>query len=275
MGHTDLFEFEDYRNAITSAVKHNKELGIDITFQKLAEQSDIPKSYMSKVLNGGAHFSADQLYVICRELKLHIKYTEFFMLLLEYQRSEIKERKTLLFEKIKIIRNNNLQTENHIKLKPVQDNMFELLEYYLEPRVQILHIALTLPEFARDTRQLAQRLKFPPELIRAALDILIRNNLITLKGHQAEVLQDSLHLSDNSPLFNAWRTQLRQLSMARFSDLPRESGKSFSAVFTCNEEAKLEIHKKFLHFISQAKILSDNTPREKLCQINFDLHDWF
>ena len=49
---------------------------------------------------------------------------------------------------------------------------------------------------------------------------------------------------------------------------------SFSVVFACDEETKTTLRKKFLKFISEAEALCEKAPREKLCQINFDLHDW-
>ena len=86
---------------------------------------------------------------------------------------------------------------------------------------------------------------------------------------------DSLHLSAEDPLYKAWRTKLRINSLVRLDELDRETSYSFSVVFSCDDNTRLELQRRFLAFLEEAQKLSRASQDTRLCQINFDLFAWF
>ena len=63
----NVFSSTCYKSAIKIRLEYCKStLGADYSFQKMAMDCGIQKTYLSKVINNdNAHFNADQLFKIC------------------------------------------------------------------------------------------------------------------------------------------------------------------------------------------------------------------
>ena len=97
----NVFTETDYRTILRRVVEERKEMESNLTFQSLAEKTRIPKSYISKVVTGKAHFNYDQLFSICEILGMNQDQTDYLCLLLEQERSICPSRKKNLLAKVK------------------------------------------------------------------------------------------------------------------------------------------------------------------------------
>ena len=132
-----LFTTQDYKTALREKVTERKKWApSNFNFQKLAEFAGIQKTYLSKVLNGDAHLSSDQLYSCMEFLDIDPKESEYIELLHNYARSHLPKRRESLLKQIQVVQHQNLKTEAHLEAEqlPIEANL--LMEY-----LSLIHIS--------------------------------------------------------------------------------------------------------------------------------------
>jgi transcriptional regulator with XRE-family HTH domain len=268
-----IYQLSDYRRVLEVFVERQKERGIKYTYEKLAEALRIQKSYLSKVLSGQSDLNQDQLYLAAREMELSKEETDFLSLLLEKERSSLVERRKELDREIQGIQKQYLKTDKHIKT-PISNISLEVLsEYYLDPWLQILHIALSIENFRKAPLLLGGKFSLSKERVIIYLKTLEKMKLIEWKG-EVKVLVESLHLPRDSSIFWAWRTQLINMGTERSKNLPIDESYNFSVVFSGDEKTRLGLQKKFLLFLQEAEKMVSSAKAKGLYQMNFDLFPW-
>lgn len=270
----DIFSESDYRIILRRSVEEKKEMDTNTNFQFLAEKTRIPKSYISKVVTGKAHFNADQLYSICELLDFDQDKIEYLSLLLEEERSTCLSRKRILKEKIKEIRTKNMDSKKHLKADDRSLDARKLTDYYIDPLNQVVHICLSLAKYQRDPKRLAQDLYYPVEEIMKVLKRLESMEIIAWRDGRYETLIKKIHLSQDNSIYGAWRNQTKLVSLERLGRFPKKEDYSFSVSFSSNEECRLKIQSAFLEFLQKVETWVDGSKLEEAYQLNFDLFTW-
>lgn len=270
----NIYNELDYREIIEKRVIERRKAGIKLTFQELSEACRIPKSYLSKVLGGGANLSQDQLYTICCELGFSAKERHYIALLLEYERSGVSTRSRELKDEIMAIQQKQLDTKEHIKYQESAKSLDEIASYYLDPQMQIIHAALSIDKYRADPRLLTEKLGMTPEKLSSILSQLERLRIISISADKISVRSTSLHLPKDSPIYPPWRNLMRLASLKRLEAETSTDTYNYSVTFSCDETTRIEIQRRFLEFLKGAQDLVANAKEENVYQINFDLFSW-
>lgn len=269
----DLFLLDSYRAWISSLTAPGP-TGRRLTYAAIATAAGIPKSYLSRVMKGDAHLSPDQLWLLCEQASLADEEAQFLLLLLERDRCAVRRRKEVLETRIGAIRAQQARSEAAIKVSTSEEESYALAPYYLDPWMQVIHIALTIPRYRADVGLVAGDLGLPMARVRRVLDKLKELGIISMNGARISVLKDHLHLSRSSPLCASWKKNLRSAAM-NCNDLnPNPLNYSFSVVFSSSEEARLEIQRKWFALLKEIESISARHPEEELFGLNFDLFYW-
>ena len=101
-------------------------------------------------------------------------------------------------------------------------------------------------------------------------------HLVEFRDGKYRVVKDNMHLSVESPIYQAYRTLLRLKSVERIEKLPSDQSYNFSAIFSTSREVKEIIHRDFLNFLGeiQLKVKNDSGMAKEVYQLNFDLFSW-
>lgn len=268
----NIFSKSDYRDIVREVIEQRKKTNPNINFQQMASHCRIAKSYLSKVLHKRADIDSDQLFLICEYLDFDLKERNYMFLLLEFARCSLKKRKDLLLTEIESIQNQHLDTKNHIKI-PVADDK-QMIDYYLDPMNQIIHMALTIPRFLKDTNSIITILNITPQRLLNSLRTLEKLKIIRQNKHEIKVLQEKLHLSREAPVYRAWRTQLKLLAMLKSDSVPDEEGYNFSVIFTADLATRKKIQSLFLVFLKEVESLVHKSEKASIFQMSFELFPW-
>jgi hypothetical protein len=99
--------------------------------------------------------------------------------------------------------------------------------------------------------------------------------LIERQGNALIHKETNLHLPQTSPLYRAWRNQLKLLTIHKLNANASDSHTySFATIFTATESVKKKIHKGFLELLSEVESEVKNSPAKGLFQMSFDLFSW-
>ena len=163
---------------------------------------------------------------------------------------------------------------------PSNDQAYSL--YYLNPMTQIVHVSLSIDNFSKNPRMLADILGISYQEIQIIIQSLISMNLVRKEysrdGKNQRIVYESLenhiHLDRSSPLFGAWQAQLQLLGMQRKRSVQANQSYSFLAVFTATEDLRKRTIAKFTEFLKELQDEVKDAEPKHTYQIAFDLFPW-
>lgn len=268
-----FFSTSDYRRLVRQGIEQRKIFQKDFTFDYCARSARIAKSYLSRVLAGKADLSTDQLWLISDALDWNADEREYALLCLEWSRASVAERKKALAARIKAIQEKFSQTHHSLeKINVVGQNATNLTWYYLEPLIQVIHVGLTIPKFARQPSLLQDALGIGSDRLNKSLRTLVENGFIELTNKGYRTVTDGLHLSGESDLYAPWRNLMLQFLHSVLSwKAIQKTDISFNALFTATDAERESIHQDFLKLLNRARHLSEKASPSNLYQLNFTL----
>ena len=178
----NIFIERDYRLIVKMLIEHKKKSDETATFQNLAEKIRVPKSYVSKVVNGKADFSSDQIFLCAQYFDLNEDQANYLELLVNYERSALKNRKDLINSKIEYLRKKYLKTEDNLNVTPSPEKSIDMARYYSDTLHLLIHQCLTINRYRLSPQLMFQDLNFPSVNIRKAIDNLVDMGVIAREG---------------------------------------------------------------------------------------------
>jgi len=270
----NIFNKINYRLIIKEIVENKKKIDPKINFQSLSTHARIQKAYLSQVINGHRDLNQDQLYLTCDYLELKDHEVKYLRLLLEYSRSALADRKSVLKKKIREMQDEYSSTSKTIDVDEQKITNNERDLYFLEPLHQLVHIALTISSFRKDLKLLAKSLHLPHQRVIDCIQNLEKMEIISTQNGKITDLAPNMHLSPDSPIFKAWKSSLNMLAQSRIHLTNAEDKYDFSVVFSADDETKREIHQAFMQFLKKIKKNVEKAPAKEVYQMNFDLFRW-
>jgi uncharacterized protein (TIGR02147 family) len=270
----NIFKYLDYREFINDLVKERKIVDRTMSFQRLASLLRVQKSYLSQVLRGTANLNQDQLFLLISYFQFGEKEAHYLRLLLEYERTGLKERKDELKRSLHASQEAHRRSEQHIEYQSLDAEQSHVREYYLDSLNQLLHVCLSIERYRVDPTLLARDLGVPAQRIFQVLDKLESLHIIRRSEGGIEVLVKGLHLAKEAKEFLNWNQQMRLMAMQRNQYF--QSGKSyaFSVLFSADEETRCRIHEQFLEFLQKTQQKVKKAASNHVYQLNFELFPW-
>lgn len=269
-------EIDHYKSLLKAIVETKRQEKPFYTFSNMASHCHLSKVYFSRVLNSDEkHLNSDQLYYACQFLQLDAETRTFASLLFERDTTVVPERKAEARKKIQVIRDKYALTESHIQKKKghiVRDD--DLWRYHSCPNTILTHLCLSVEKFQADPYLICSVIGTSKDRMSGILDTLIQLGLVQRKGDKYINVVKDIHLSRESPIYPSYRSLMRIKSLERINSLSDEEAYNFSAVFTGDRRCFDKIRQLFFEFLTKAKELSDQSPKEEIFQMTFDLFDW-
>lgn len=264
----------NYQTILRQVVDERKTIDSKFNFQSIANATRIPKSYLSKVTTAKAHFSADQLYRITDYLGFNDLQKRYLGLLLEHERTTVRKRKLAILSEIQALREQALDSKEHLQARPEALDEHGLREYYLDPMNQVVHICLSIARYQANPQQLAADLKLSAAELRDIISRLETLGIIEQHEGKIQTLIKSVHVPRSSPAYRPWRNQLKILSLERMNRNSRPQDYSFSVTFSATEKVRDKIRADFLELLKRAEAQVTDAKHEEAFQMSFDLFSW-
>lgn len=269
-----VYERDSYQGILNDYISFQRNLGLKITYQKIAEIMRVQKSYLSKVMASNASLSKDQLFLFAQKANLNTEETEYLFLLLDIEKCANNDLKKILTNKAKKISLLNTQSQNYLDKDKVLLSSQEMNLYYLSAENQLIHLALAIPKYQNDLDLLRNHSKISADVFSKSISLLQSLELISINENSAKLLRSNLHLSPTSPYFNSWKNQLAIKAMEWEKSLDTADKYNFTVSFTADEQTKENIRLEFLKMLKTIEELVSKAPSETLYQMNFNLFKW-
>lgn len=275
MNDLGIFGCEHYKEIIRLSVENNQSLfDRKLTYQRIAEDCQIQKTYLSKVMNHDADLSSDQFFSICQYLKLTEEEIEFSLCVHSFDRSQNRAHKTFLAQKIKEKKREALKFVNQSESQAVSLSVLDSLKahYYLDPIHQLIHMLLTIQEYQNDTKKIAAKLQLTSDQVQEYLLRLRQMELIQFRGKRITVIENNIHLDQDSEIFKYHVRLIDQLKLGKTSSSPDDY--VTSVVFASSKETRDEIKKRLLKVLKFAQKSTLQTKATDLLLLRIDLLEW-
>lgn len=242
------------------------------TQTRLADACGVNKTFLSRVFNGSAHLSAEQVFLACAFLRLEPEQRDFALLLHAHDVARPGPYKSSLQERLIALRAEKAQAKAALASDSAL-RVEELSLYFAEPHFQLVHMCCFLPGLAKDAAALARTLHLSESRVRRILRWLESAQLISSTDEGFKPRVAALHLPHDSPFVDVYRQQMRTHALQRLSrDAPGSF--SFSTLFTADEATRKIIKGKLLDVLKECQALVAHAPSRDLFQLNIDLFSW-
>ncbi len=272
----NCYAYSDYKKCCRDVLQaKRKSLGARFTYEKMAKACGIQKTYLSRVLNGDAHLSDDQLYHAAQFLGFGKEERRFLGLLLDFQKSTSEARRAELKEEIDEIKARKVRSEAYLTSAKVEAGAgADLASYFLDPAVLLTHMFLAIPRFRANPQLIREQLRLTGETFARVLTKLEELGMVSLTKDGYQLVRESLHLPSDSPLYPAYRMLQRMKSVERMQSLDQQQSYNFSVLFTADEKARNTIRTRFLELLKDVEGVAGEAADQEVYQMNFDLFDW-
>lgn len=273
----NLYDFNTYKEALKALMTEKREkFGGKFTFEKMAQNCGVQKTYFSKVMNSHAHLNPDQLFLSCEYLKLTTKESDFLLLLRETELTLNTKRAELLKIRIEKIRSENLKIKSELKTNPLASLENHKWEYFTNIDLQLVHLFLTIPSFAKKPELICEKIGIDRNKLMLTINKLIEWNLVQNKNGEYLAIDPSIHLPEESPAFQIFGilNRIKTIEKIRQTKTEATDDYFFSAIFSSELKLQNSLKKKILNLIKETQNDVIKQKSEQVYQLNIDFFKW-
>lgn len=191
-----VFSAKEYRSFLKDWVQ-SEQNGRGILSQ-LASAMNCQNSHLTRVLREEVHLTLDQAYEATQFMKLSEPEANYFMKLVEIERSGNPNYRKKLTAELKKIRSDQENMAKRYEATAI-GNLEKEMTYYSGWQWSAIHILLDIPEF-RTPKAIAERLGLNELQVRNILHTLEGFGMVRREGEQWRIQNFLTHLAKNSPM---------------------------------------------------------------------------
>ncbi|MBN2037485.1 MAG: TIGR02147 family protein [Chitinispirillaceae bacterium] len=247
MGLKSIFEYLDYREYLKDHYETNKARNSFFSLRYISSKAGLDPSFYLKVLQKQIHLSLKSLPRLIGFLNLNKKETDYFTLLVRFNRARHKDEMKLYFEKI-------------IEIRELRANTLDAdkYEYFSKWYYVAIRELLNYDRFDGDYASLAAKLNPPisESKARKAIDLLVKLGLVQKNGDGAYALTDRFITTGeswNSIAIENFQWEMLHLAEESIKNIPKKNRETSTVTvsvswkcFAAMKERLAEIRKELL-----------------------------
>lgn len=263
---TTLFEYRDYKKYVLDLIEKSSDGGRGLR-KKIAAFVGCQVSHITNVLTGSAHFSFEQGEAVARYFGLDANETEFFLLLIQYNRAGTINLKKHCLRILETHAKAFLELGSRIRVSESL-RMEDQARYYSCWQMGAAHMLLSIPAFqTRDA--LAKKLGVSLARIDEILSALVDIGICKKEGLRFKLLAGSLHLDRHSPFIAQHHTNWRMCA-ARSLDFMKESDLHYSSAVSLSKSDIAKVREILTRALSESIDVIKASGEEELGVICID-----
>lgn len=260
-----IFEFSEYRPYLHEKLgKKGTRTGLR---KKLSEKLQVHTTFISQVMLGKADLSLEQAEG-CNSFFSHTnEESEYFLLLVMFERAGVITLKNRFEEKIKQMQSKHLNISE--RLKPQTEvSQEDKQKFYSSYIYSAIHVLVSIPQF-QTIAALARALNLPTTEIKQKIEFMKTIGLVVQQGDRILHGPHHVHLGSDSNLIIQHHRNWRLQAMNSL-DHRRENDIHYSAAVSLSKKDAMKIKDSILENLhSNVKVIS-SSPEEVAYGYSFD-----
>jgi uncharacterized protein (TIGR02147 family) len=262
-----IFEYTNYkvflRDAIASFPKGRRG-----EVNRIANHIAVHPTLVSQVLNGQRDFSVEQIHKLSSYLGLPPLETDFFILLLQYERAGTANLKEYYKTKLEELKKTSTKIVNRLAEHRTLSDYDRSIFYS-----SWLYMAVWLSTSIRDGQtmdEISQRLSISRAQASRILTFLKEIQLCAEEDGIYRMLFQHLHLEYGSPFLARHHTHWRVKSLQRIEDISEEE-LMFTSPFSVSKKDLEKIREELIKVIKSTSSIIKGSAAEEIACMNLEL----
>ena len=261
----NYFKHNNYKSLLSDLIEEH--LRIPALKSKLSKAAGIQASYLSHVLHSDAQLTPDHAWSFVRFFKLPPLESEYFLALVEFERSSNPDFRRHLTHRIASIKADALKLMSRVAETSISKMPPEFYEFYYRSwRPAAIHVALSVNKLQTE-EALLQELKVLPSELTEILHHLQKYGLVEKKGTKWVPLNYDIHLAKDSPWLRIHAFNWRQVVTERVSE---SETLSYTDVCSLSLEDEAKIKEEWSRIIQKFRKTVKASEGEVMCCLNLD-----
>lgn len=253
----NIYDFDNYREFLGYKFSgKGKSRG---TRGQLVEFLGCQPSFFNQVLTYRTHLSLEYAYKISEYLGFDSDEQDYFLLLVQKDKSGSISLAKYFINKIDTIKKNRAILSKRIKVEtslPLEDQM----KYYSKWYYSAIHILSALPVF-KNAEDISRHLKLDIGTINKALSFLIDREFVNYNGNELSIGAKRIHLDIESDMLPRHHSSWR-IKAIEAIDNHKNNNFHYSSILGISETDILIIKEKILELIQNMEPIIQNSKEE-------------
>jgi uncharacterized protein (TIGR02147 family) len=267
MKKTTIYEYKNYKSFILDWIERTPSKGRGQR-RSIAEAIGCQNPFISHVLSGDYHFSAEQAEACSRYMGLNDQDCEFFILLVLKDRAGTKTLENLFQKQISERCDQHLVLKKRLQISEVMSMETQMI-YYSSWHYAAIHMALMIPEL-QSIDSLTKYFNLPTPRVLAVLSFLSEHQFIERKGNLYKIKKSVLHLEKDSPLLPQHHTHWRLRAIDSIQ-APLAQDLHYSGVMSLSQDDFEWVRERLARLLEEVIERLKPSKDEKLATLCFDL----
>lgn len=255
----------DYLDIIKEKIELNK--GVIGYKTLMAKACGCQKSYLSQVLRGQTHLTLDHAYGLCSFFQLTDMERDYFLNLLQIQRSGNIEFREYLETKLSELRKKRNDLASKFDSHAPTTNSEHLSKYYSNWHYNAIHMICGIKKF-QTLESISKRLNLSSDLVQTTLSELQEMGLVKKENGLWINTDNYLHLPKESPYHRLNHTLWRQ--KATENTFLGEKNLNYTAIYTLSKKDIVELNEILLKAINMTRDVVIESDEEEIVCLNID-----
>lgn len=268
MDKISVYEYKDYKQFILDWMSQAPQQGRGMR-KALAEAIGCQMAFITHVLSGDYHLSLEQSEACTRWIGLDDGESEFFLLLVQFERAGTKGLKNLIRRQLSVRREQQAVLKKRVNITEtvsLEDQMI----YYSSWHYAAIHMAVLNPSI-NTVEGLQKYFQLPATRLLQILDFLTTRGFIVKERDRFKVAKPVLHLELKSHLLPQHHSHWRLKAIDAIASRGHEN-LHYSGVISLSQDDYEWVREKLSQLLKEIVDRLANSPDERLACLNFD---WF
>lgn len=263
----NIYEYDNYRRFLSAYIGSLPKKGHG-TLSLWAKKLGVSTTLISQILAHKKSLSLEMAETLARHLNLTNKETDYFILMVEYDRAGTKNLKEYFYQKLSEAQRNSSFLKNRIQNVTELSSEAKAVFYSNWAYSGITNLVAC--KDVSTIEDLVSALKIPRQAVIQVIEFLVRHNLIIGRKKGWDVGPQSTYITSDSPLAQKhhqnWRLRaIHTMDECRTEDLFYTSPMSLSL------ELAKKLRSQLVQFIEETQRQVAPSPSEVVRCLNIDL----
>lgn len=261
-----IFAHKTYKSYLRHRFSGKENRG---SLTRIAAAAGCQRSYLSRVLTSEIQITPDQAFRMTEHWRLTQLERDYFLTLVELERSGDAKYRQLLESRLKRLRSESEDLSRRTQKPPTISAGSFSASYASYWQWSAIHILTSIESFSTE-QEIADRLRLPLAFVQAVLQQLSGAGYVLRKGKGWTFASGEMHIPKNSPSLPAfhrtWRDQASQAGL-----INPDEGLHLTNVQSMSRSDFIRLKHDLADFIERYTTIAAASPSEELTVLTVDL----
>ncbi|WP_413576750.1 TIGR02147 family protein [Bdellovibrio sp. HCB290] len=264
-----IYHYNDYKEFYNAWVANQPREGFG-EYRRLAQALNVSTTMVSQVFKGDKHLSLELASEMCDYLRLIEDETEYFLLLVDYNRAGSFKLQKHFLRQIKSRQEKSKKLETRVKANELSGEAKNTFySNWVYSGVQML---VDTGKF-NDAETLSQHLNLPRNHVQKVLDFLLDNNLLVESKGKLKLGMARTHVGSSSSLVTRHHMNWRIQSMTKLQQ-NRDEDFFYTGPMVLSHEVANWIRQELPSFVESMNAKLIPSPSETVRCLNIDFFEY-